>query len=174
MDAPGLKKLWETSVQGLLQAPDYRVSKHWNTIFQDVADFLNQNPEIPPQKFVESQIKHMASKGLLDKMFPNVLSGEGAMKRYLSAPSEDLQERLVLESLQAQEQCFTAVCAKMGEEFAFSGRVVNFMPLFISFMRWKTSREIPPALLADAKTELLHKPMAKKFFDADFIRLLEL
>jgi hypothetical protein len=172
MDAAELKKLWEVSVQRLLQSPDYRASKHWNEMFQNLAVFFMGNPEINVQRFVEANIKHMMNAGLVEKMFPNCLSGEGALARYLTAPQDASVESDVLFSLRTQGECFAAVCKNMGEDFAFESTVTEYTPLFMSYMRWVTKRPIPEVLRGNARTELCHKPMARQFFPAEFLEFL--
>lgn len=172
MDAAELKILWETSVQRLLQSPTYRGTKHWNPIFQTVSEFLNNNQEIDAIKFVEVNIKHMISAGLVEKLFPNVLSGEGALARYLTAPNDVSTEDEALVSLRAQAECFSAVCKYMGEDFAFEGAVTRYTPLFMAYMRWKTNRQVSDVLKGNAQTELIYKASVRKFFPAEFLEYL--
>ena len=173
MDAEGLKTLWVTVVRELLQSPGYKVSKSWYKIFIKVADELSAHPEVDPRKFVEAQVKHMLAENLLDKLFPNVLSGDGAMARYLSAPTPLDVEAEILVSLRSQAECFNSVCRAMGENFAFSGIGVDYTPLFFSFMLWSAKRPVGPELRADARAELIHKTAAEKFFPAEFTRSLQ-
>lgn len=172
MDAAELKELWEVSVQRLLQSPDYRASKHWNAIFQSTADFFTNNPEIDVRRFVEANIKHMMNAGLVAKMFPNCLSGEGAMARYLTAPPDVAVESDILISLKSQAECFAAVCKNMGDDFAFESTVTEYTPLFMAYMRWTTGRPVSDVLKGNAKTELYHKPAAKQFFPAGFLEFI--
>lgn len=173
MDAAELKALWVSTVRGLLQVPDYRVGKNWNSVFDKVSDWLTANEEIDPEKFVRIQVKHLIATGGVKFLYPNVLSGENAAARYYASPNDEDDGLTLAKRYAQQAQCFTAVCQHMGEEFALAGRVNDYTPLFLGFMRWSTQREVSPELRADAKAELLAHPSARDLFPAAYIKEID-
>jgi hypothetical protein len=155
-----------------LQSETYKVSRHFDPVFEKVALELSRRPNVNLKRFVEAQIKYMLARGLIEKLFPSIMSGSKAFDRYIEAPSEKQEELDILQSLQSQAQCFASVCKTMGEDFAFASTVVDYTPLFMAYMRWTVNRDIPPVLRANASAELRIKPLAAKFFPSEYLGYL--
>lgn len=172
MDAAELKEIWQSSVRELLQAESYHVSSKWNKTFETVAEFLNRNPEIIPVDYVRIQIQHMLNGNMLDKMYPNVLSGEGAYARYTQRPTEQSEEIKLMALYAAQAECFSRVCATAGEHYALHSPANDFTPLFLGYMLFNLKRPLSEALRADAQAELKNNPLARKLFPFGYLKEL--
>jgi hypothetical protein len=173
VDAASLKQIWEEEVRGLLQVSGYRVSKSWAKTFESVAEFLDRHEEIDPREFARVQISHMLNGNKLDYLYPNIMSGDGAYARYCQRPSERDEELELIRLYATQGECFARVCQTLGEDFAFNNKVTEYSPLFFGFMCYQTKRELSPSLLADARAELLTRPVAKKMFPLAYIEEIQ-
>jgi hypothetical protein len=172
MDAQELKTAWVQAYRVLLNKPEYRLANHWTEKF---AKYVERLDGVDAKEYCEFQIRYMIQRNMLDKLFPNILSGDTALERFQAwkrIPAADAY-RDTLVRYKNQAQVFINVTKTMGEAFALSGSTVEYSPLYFGFMLWSLKHELPEELVSRARLEISEWPHTVRIFPGEYIRRIQ-
>lgn len=176
LTADAVRQAWVTRVRVLTGDSSYHAdglyNGKWNALFARVADVLNRN-NIPLVRFVDTQIRWVIGRNKPATMWPSVLSGAEAMRRYYSQPNDEDELDQLREYYQAQAEAFARVCTTVGEDVALENNVLQQSPLFLAFIYHKTGKTAPEGLLHCASLELRERPAAASLFPTELVKKLE-